>query len=105
MERVSFVAVFLLCFGELTTDATSGGTRPVRAFGQEYLSLRDWTERWLPDLKWSRKEDELRGTNKAWSLEFKLNSQRAEINGVNVFLSFPVIIQNGESFITSEDAD
>lgn len=106
MDRVLLLAILLcLRFGGLEVYAASGNARAIHPLGREYLPLKDCAERWQLDLRWIKKDDELRATNKLTSVEFKLNSQRAEINGVTAFLSFPIIAQNGEPFIASQDVD
>src|SRR5262249_39636094 len=106
MHRALLLAIlFLLFFGEAQLLAGSEGARPVHALGQAYLALKDWAEQWQFDLKWIKRDDELRATNKGATVTFKVNSQRAEINGVNAFLSFPIILQNGAPLIASQDVD
>jgi N-acetylmuramoyl-L-alanine amidase len=106
MKRVFFlpVCLWLLLSGGESRAATE---RPpvARIGGRDYVSLADWARRRQFDLRWVGKEDELLLTNRSASLGFKLNSQRAEINGVSAFLSFPLLPRNGEPFIAAKDAD
>jgi N-acetylmuramoyl-L-alanine amidase len=107
MHHKLFLAIILCCCskGFFRGVAAPAGVSSIRALGQEYRPLDECLKRWQLDLNWKKQDDELRASNKSASLEFKLNSQRAEINGVSVFLSFPILAQRGEAFIAAQDVD
>jgi len=91
------MALFLACF---TTPAHSATIN-----GQYYVPLADWA--FANGLKtfWLRRGEEIAATNHAARLVFDKNSNTAEINGVNVALSFPVAVDKGAPLIAQFDLD
>ncbi|MSU63002.1 MAG: N-acetylmuramoyl-L-alanine amidase [Pedosphaera sp.] len=105
MIRLLLLGIVLLLLTEVSAEcATTASERLVRIAGHEYLSLRDFAARWQLDMRWVRQDEELRLTNSAMKLWFKVNSQKTEVNDVSVFLSFPVVLQTGEAYISPRDA-
>ncbi|MBI3876266.1 MAG: N-acetylmuramoyl-L-alanine amidase [Verrucomicrobia bacterium] len=75
----------------------------VQLFGHEYVRLDDWAAANDFELKWLRK-DELVQVKSKWSkLVFEVDSRRAEINGVTVWLSVVVARKNGGAYVSPVD--
>jgi N-acetylmuramoyl-L-alanine amidase len=72
--------------------------------GAEYVRVGDWAER--NDLKmiWRKKEDPILVTNQSASVRLTPETLKAQINGLNVSLSLPVISRNGVPWISLADA-
>jgi N-acetylmuramoyl-L-alanine amidase len=80
-------------------------TAPLLISGQEYVNLQDWAEANQFHFAVTKKDEEVRLTNRWARLAFKVNSQRAELNGVTVFLTLPVLLHQGMVCISQRDID
>jgi N-acetylmuramoyl-L-alanine amidase len=70
--------------------------------GHEYVRLPDWARLNGLQLTWLSPQ-ELRLTNRSARVGFTVNSQRVAVNGVNVFLSAPISLQNGTPCVSPVD--
>ncbi len=73
--------------------------------GQYYVPLADWAGANGLKTFWLRRGEEIAATNRTTRLVFDKNSNTAEINGVNVALSFPVAVDKGAPLIAQFDLD
>ena len=73
--------------------------------GRNYVALGDWARANGLNAAWSRRGAEIIVTNRATRLVFDVDSAQAEINGVNVRLSFPVANVKGVPFVAQLDVD
>jgi len=73
--------------------------RPASINGQNYVPLADWAGANGLKTFWLRRGEEIAATNRATRLVFGKDSNTAEINGVNVALSFPVAMDKGAPLI------
>jgi N-acetylmuramoyl-L-alanine amidase len=73
--------------------------------GQNYVPLADWARANGMQTFWLRRGEEIAATNRAARLVFDKDSNTAEINGVNVALSFPVAVDKGAPLIAQFDLD
>jgi N-acetylmuramoyl-L-alanine amidase len=73
--------------------------------GQNYVSLEDWGRANGYHSAWLKRGEEIALSDKSSRLVFDVNSAEAEINGVNVRLSFPVANDKGTALITQFDLD
>ncbi len=105
--RLWLVSLFLL--GSIRLWAAVPAPTPlpqpriIKLYGQDYVQLNRWAE----EREFKRVEpapsDEIRLTNRRAALTFKVDSRRAEINGVVVWLSYAVAVRNGSAFIAGVD--
>ena len=74
-------------------------------FGRDYVRMTEWAKANKIDLKWVGpiKEKELRATNATTRMLFTMDSYKAQINGINLTLSLPVVLQKGNVFISAVD--
>ncbi|MEI6197267.1 MAG: N-acetylmuramoyl-L-alanine amidase, partial [Verrucomicrobiota bacterium] len=73
--------------------------------GRNYVALGDWARANGLSAAWSRRGAEILVTNRTTRLVFDVDSAQAQINGVNVRLSFPVANVKGTPFIAQLDVD
>lgn len=73
--------------------------------GRNYVALADWARANGLNAVWSRRGAEIIVTNRTTRLVFDVDSAQAEINGVNVRLSFAVANMKGAPFIAQLDVD
>jgi N-acetylmuramoyl-L-alanine amidase len=77
--------------------------RIVKLYGQDYVQLNRWAEERGFEIVGLAKSDEIRLSNRGAALTFKVDSRRAKINGVVVWLSYAVAARNGLAFIAWVD--
>jgi N-acetylmuramoyl-L-alanine amidase len=102
MRSCVVVMLVLFCFGQVRANQSNSPAH-FRAPGEEYVRLQSWAEANGLRFLWTKKEEELQLTNRTTRIALKVNSQRAEINGIMVFLLFPVIVQQGAPLIAAKD--
>ena len=73
--------------------------------GQNYVPLADWAGANGLKTFWLRRGEEIAATNRTTRLVFDKDSNTAEINGVNVALSFPAASDHGSILIAQFDLD
>lgn len=98
--RIAVLFLFLL------TAAAQGGWKNlerVAVSGSEYVRLSEWSETEGLAMKWNRKEPGIEVSGPAGRLEFAIDSRRAEIGGVTVWLSLPVVNRGGVALISLTD--
>lgn len=82
------------------------GTEPAHAAfinGRSYMALADWAGANGYRRSYSSPRDTAVFTNHSSRLEFEKDSHTAEINGVNVALSFPVALDKGQFLVSQLD--
>ncbi|MBI4327665.1 MAG: N-acetylmuramoyl-L-alanine amidase [Chloroflexi bacterium] len=103
-------AVFLSCLACFLLGGASSRGAEVRlktfdVLGQSCVDLQDWAETKQLNLDWNKKEEEVRLTNRWFRLFFKVNSRRAELNGIAVWLSYAIASKNNSLYIARTDLD
>jgi N-acetylmuramoyl-L-alanine amidase len=71
--------------------------------GQNYVPLVDWARANGLKCYWLKRGDEIVATNRTTRLVFGKDSRMAEVNGINVALSFPVAVDKGTPLIAQLD--
>jgi N-acetylmuramoyl-L-alanine amidase len=72
--------------------------------GNEYIRLEDWARGAGFSMKWAKSQGTITLTNPSARLDLTVDSRRAEICGVNVWLSLPVVNRNGTLLLAVVDA-
>jgi N-acetylmuramoyl-L-alanine amidase len=100
-------AALVLLTGLLTArgQASLSKLERVRLFGGEYVRLTDWARASQFHFSGTRRSEEVRLTNSCSQLTFTMDSHKAEINGLTVFLSDPVTARNGSVFLSRVDLE
>ena len=85
--------------------ANSGWDRlpHMELYGREFVDLPAWAEAHHLSLEWDKRTGDLRLTNRWSRLAFVIDSRRAEINGVRVWLSIPITPHNLSVCIAATD--
>jgi N-acetylmuramoyl-L-alanine amidase len=73
--------------------------------GRSYVALSDWARKYGFHLVHDGKRNSVLYTKGTARAEFEKDSHTADINGVNVLLSFPVATDKGEFFIAGMDLE
>ena len=75
----------------------------VQFLGRDYVRLRDWATANDFKILWLKKDEVVQLTNRSCRFVFAANSRQAQINGVNVWLSFPIAMRGGMGYIALLD--
>jgi N-acetylmuramoyl-L-alanine amidase len=75
----------------------------IRVSGREYVSLTDWAEGRDMRIRWLKRDETFELSNSTWRISLGVDSRRAELNGVAVWLLFPVVSRNASLWISQED--
>lgn len=102
--RNKLFALFLL-FGLTLAHATQQKSHIVHLDGQNYVPLADWARTHDLNWHWLKANKRIEVTNNAKSLVLEANSAEAEINGVQVRLSFPFAIEKTIPLVAQLDLD
>ncbi len=85
------------------SPAGSSKLERVQLFGREYVRLADWAKANKLTIVWPKSSEVLELTNRWTRLTFTVDSRKAEINGVKVWLSVPIAAHHGSAFIAPLD--
>jgi N-acetylmuramoyl-L-alanine amidase len=73
--------------------------------GSEYIRLDRWAEEAGFSMKWEKRQGTILLSNSVAKMELTVDSRRAEIGGVNVWLSLPVVNRTGAVLLSVVDAE
>ena len=102
--RLIFPWLLWLAASHLVAAQSSlGKLERVPLFGHEYVRLTDWAAANKFELKWIRPDEEVQ-VKSSWSkLIFTVDSRKAQINGVSIWLSVNVGKRNGSALVSLLD--
>ena len=86
-----------------SAPAVSNQTDRAEFAGRPYLRLGDWAGRNNFDIRWLVRDETLQLTNRYCRLVFQKDSAGMEFNGINVLLSFPVVVHDGAGYLAEAD--
>jgi N-acetylmuramoyl-L-alanine amidase len=75
----------------------------VTVSGSDYVRVAEWAESAGCALNWNRRDGEIDVSGPSVRLNFSIDSRRAEISGVSVWLCLPVVNRNGAPWISLAD--
>jgi N-acetylmuramoyl-L-alanine amidase len=102
VKKAACALVLALLLVPGTPAATRGGyVRP------NYVSLSEWAHANVFTVRWLERDKTLqldgRGAHLTFNVEARSDSRRAQINGVQTWLAFPILYQNGRALISQID--
>jgi N-acetylmuramoyl-L-alanine amidase len=97
------LAVFVLVDEPASVLASPGKPQTVVLFGRNHVRLADWARANGYETHWLKKDESVQLTKGAGRLVFTIDSRDAEVNGVNVFLSHPIVAASGSLSISEMD--
>lgn len=98
--RIAVLLLFLL------TGAARAGVKNlehVTVSGSEFVRVADWAESAGLTMRWNERDQDITLSGSARPLEITVDSRRAEIGGVVVWLSLPVVSRGGVALISEVD--
>ncbi len=99
--RIAVLLLFLL------TGAARAGLKNlerVSISGSDYVRMAEWAESAGLAMKWTRKDQGITLSGSSELVEFTVDSRRAEVGRVAVWLSLPVVNRGGVALISLADA-
>jgi N-acetylmuramoyl-L-alanine amidase len=98
--RIAVLLLFLL------TGAVRAGVKNlehVTVSGSDFIRVAEWAESAGLTMKWNQRDQEITLSGPAPSLEVTIDSRKAQIGGVAVWLSLPVVNRGGVALISEAD--
>jgi N-acetylmuramoyl-L-alanine amidase len=92
-------ALLVLCPGAFEASAA----RPPTAQAGDYVRLMDWAKANGFELSWTRREETLELKNHDWKVVLTVDSRQAQVNGVQIWLLFPLVLQRGSPCLANLD--
>ena len=104
VKKAACAFVLALLLVPWTPAATRGGyIRP------NYVSLSEWARANVFTVHWLERDKTLqldgRGAHLTFNVEARSDARRAQINGVQTWLAFPILYQNGRALISQIDLE
>ncbi len=102
--RVALSVLILLASIVLGSAQSSLKTlEKISIAGNEYVRLLEWCDANDLKLVWTKKDEDLRATNRYHRLFFWADSRKTEIDGVTILFSLPIISRSSVPFISTID--
>lgn len=107
MKHVPLPLLLALALCGPTAPAPGAPRRALstRTNGHEYVSVASWASGRDVEWRWLNREDTLQLTHGGSKVSLKVNARNAEANGVEVWLSFPVLLRAGQPCVARLDAE
>jgi N-acetylmuramoyl-L-alanine amidase len=93
----------LQCDGRAVAAPSPRPVPRVNVAGREHVRLLDWAKSRGLKVRWLTWEKTLQATDSGNRVLLTVNSSVASINGVRVWLSFPVLVRYGTVYVSSLD--
>jgi N-acetylmuramoyl-L-alanine amidase len=75
----------------------------IQIAGREYVRLTDWTRANDYEVRWLKREETVQASSEAFRLLLTVDSCKASLNGVQVWLLSPIVFRNGTVYIDQRD--
>jgi len=102
--RVLAISLFLMAALTATARVPLQKLNRTVVSGSDYIRVDDWSDGAGFDMKWAKKQGTITLSNASAKVVLTVDSRRAEIGGVNVWLSLPVVNRNGTAMFSLVDA-
>jgi N-acetylmuramoyl-L-alanine amidase len=96
-------ALFLIVLLTASAPAALRDLERVSVSGNDFVRLADWGASAGCSLTWNKRDGEVEVSGPSARLNFSIDSRRAEISGVSVWLCLPVVNRNGVPLISLAD--
>ncbi len=103
MKRRVLLVVLFCSLGLASGQSPVSKLTRVDLYGHVYVRLEEWAWANNFQVKRPRNSEWLQVTNRWARLQFEVDSRKAEIDGVKVYLSVPVAARNGTAYIAPVD--
>src|ERR1051325_7608687 len=100
MGRIAWLVA--LCVLSLVVRTHSA--EHIRIAGKEYVSIPDWARSRGLDFHWLKRDETVQAGNTLTKIVLSVDSREAQVNGIGVWLSFPIVLRNGTVYLAQLDA-
>jgi N-acetylmuramoyl-L-alanine amidase len=102
-----FLALLVLAFFSLTVGicASQSGnpTASVWFNGREYVRFSEWAKPRGVKVAWLQRDETFQGVSSSFCFSARVDSSQARINGIELWLCFPVLARNGVIYLSRLD--
>src|ERR1043165_4294509 len=100
-----FVLLGVLFIAGMRCDPEAAPRRPPvqRVSGPAYVRMTDWARAHDFELRWIKKDETFQLSRQSAQVQFTVDSNEADINGVGVRLLFPIAIRDGTPCLSQLD--
>jgi N-acetylmuramoyl-L-alanine amidase len=99
------LALLVLLGGNLAAEPSPVALRASRFEGRDYFRLADWARAGGLEARWSKRDETLQVANHAAKLSLTIDSREAQLNGVELWLSYPLLQKEGSVYVSRLDAE
>ncbi len=103
MMRLVSAIILLFATAALAASNSLKNLERTKVSGADYVRLNDWSESAGLRARWIKREEEIQVTNRWCKFSLTIDSIKAQINGVDVRLSLPVILKNNAALVSLVD--
>ncbi len=103
MKPVFCLGLLLASLLMASAQKSAGAMPRYFLFGRDYVRVEDWARAQGGTARWSVPRQEVRVTLPSGSFVFTVDSRRAQMKGVEVWLSAPVAFKNGSAHLGTID--
>jgi N-acetylmuramoyl-L-alanine amidase len=105
----SLLIALLTGAGAVPAQSAAGKSEHVQFAGRPYVRLGGWARAKEFTLRWLERDRSLQLSNRqarvVFNVDPRLDCRRAAINGVEVWLAFPILYRNGAAYISQLDLE
>ena len=95
-----------LAFARPDAPAASAGSKTVRIHGLKHVPLMTWARARGFERHWLKRDESFElTTQNGTRLQFLVDSREARVNGLQVWLLFPLLVRDGEMYVSQSDVD
>lgn len=105
MIRAGIIILFLALTQGALANAFIDRLKPVRLSGNSYVSVEEWAKEISFETKWLKKGKSLQAASRWSKLIFNIGSAKAEMNGVQLWLSRAPRIWKGSAYVSLIDLE
>ena len=98
----AWLALVVCAFDAFSSVPANGR---VRIGGTDYIQVDDWARAHGFTRKWTIPRDEMRLSNGSSSVLLNADSRKMVLNGIQIWLCFPVALRNGALWVSSIDVN
>jgi N-acetylmuramoyl-L-alanine amidase len=107
--KAAVILSLLLASASAQAAAMSPSAKPrathVEISGRNYARLNEWARVNNFSVQWSKAGDEIQLSNHLTRLLFRKDSREAQVNGIGVCLSYPMLVRDGSGCIAQVDLE